>query len=221
MKKYGKIIAWVLLLAALIGGSTVLYRSLSQEYRPDNLTQVGTDEQVQPEGVDADSTGTQSESDAGAAEQTDTNAEENTASQEAPDFTVVNGEEESVKLSDLQGKPVVLNFWASWCGPCKSEMPMFQEMYDTYGEEVNFMIVNLTDGSRETVDTAKAYIEEQGYTFPVYFDVDQEAVYTYYVNSIPATYFIDAEGNLAAYGVGAMEKESFLKGLEMLGIITK
>ncbi|MGN1148402.1 MAG: TlpA family protein disulfide reductase [Lachnospiraceae bacterium] len=243
MKKYGKIIAGVLLLAALIGGSTILYRSLSREYRPDNLMQVGIGEQVQAEGADADSMGTQPESadnqsgkeaetagdagsetpqgNAGETEQTGTNTEETVASQEAPDFTVINGEEESVKLSDMQGKPVVLNFWASWCGPCKSEMPMFQEMYDTYGEDITFLMVNLTDGSRETVETAQAYIGEQGYTFPVYFDVDQEAAYAYYVNSIPTTYFIDAEGNLAAYGVGAMEEESFLKGLEMLGIITK
>ena len=138
----------------------------------------------------------------------------------APDFTVRNAAEEEVKLSDFAGKPVILNFWASWCGPCKSEMPYFQNMYDTYGEDVVFMMVNLT-GGRETVDTALDYIQDAEYTFPVYFDTEQDAAYAYYVSSIPATYFIDAEGNLAAYGVGALQEENILQGLELLGIDTE
>lgn len=145
------------------------------------------------------------------ANNTDTNVNK------APDFTVYTAAGDEVHLSDFVGKPVVLNFWASWCGPCKSEMPLFQEMYDTYGEEIAFMVVNLTDGYSETVETAQAYIDEAGYTFPVYFDTEQDAAYTYYVMSIPTTYFIDAGGNLIAYGQGALSEESFKQGLSMLG----
>lgn len=142
--------------------------------------------------------------------------EEATRTVPAPDFTVYDAAGNPVSLSDYFGKPIVLNFWASWCGPCKSEMPMFQEMYETYGEDITFLMVNLTDGGQETVESASAYIGEQGYSFPVYFDTEQDASYAYYVSSIPVTYFIDAEGNLAAYGMGAMDETSFLTGVEMV-----
>ena len=79
------------------------------------------------------------------------------------------------------------------------------------------MVVNLTDGYSETVETAQGYIGEQGYTFPVYFDTEQDAAYAYYVTSIPTTYFIDAQGNIVAYGQGSLSEESFEQGLSMLG----
>ena len=63
----------------------------------------------------------------------------------APDFTVYDAAGGEVHLSDFVGKPVILNFWASWCGPCKSEMPLFQQMYDTYGADISFMVVNPAD----------------------------------------------------------------------------
>ena len=81
----------------------------------------------------------------------------------APDFIVYDSEGNEVALSDFLGQPVVLNFWASWCGPCKSEMPDFQEVYEEYGEEVQFLMVNLTDGSQETVESASDYIANNGY----------------------------------------------------------
>ena len=86
----------------------------------------------------------------------------------APNFTVYDADGKPVKLSDFRGKPVVLNFWASWCPPCKSEMPDFQKEFEVQGSQVQFLVVNLTDGSRETVATASAYIAQQGYTFPCF-----------------------------------------------------
>ncbi|MBP3544577.1 MAG: TlpA family protein disulfide reductase, partial [Lachnospiraceae bacterium] len=82
-----------------------------------------------------------------------TTVEEETTEPEkvpAPDFTVIDAEGNEVKLSDMRGKPVVVNFWASWCGPCKMEMPEFEEVYKELGDEVHFMMVNLTDGWQET-----------------------------------------------------------------------
>ncbi|MBQ2764620.1 MAG: TlpA family protein disulfide reductase [Firmicutes bacterium] len=141
-------------------------------------------------------------------------AAENTVA--APDFTVENENGELVMLSDLIGRPVVLNLWASWCPPCKSEMPDFEEAYQTYGNDVEFMMVNLTDGSRETVETAKAFIAEQNFTFPVYFDTANEAAIAYQASSIPATYFIDKNGNIIAHAVGMLDKANILKGIEMI-----
>jgi thiol-disulfide isomerase/thioredoxin len=134
----------------------------------------------------------------------------------APDFTMLDKDGNEVKLSDFLGKPIILNFWASWCGPCKSEMPDIQEFYEKYGENVHFLIVNCTDGSRETLSTAKAFIEDSGYTFPVYFDTTSMGAYTYGASSIPLTFFIDANGDLMAYYMGAMSANILQQGIDML-----
>lgn len=134
----------------------------------------------------------------------------------APDFTMLDGEGNEVNLQDFVGKPIILNFWASWCGPCKMEMPDIEKAYQKYGEEIHFLIVNCTDGSRETVDTAKAFLSKQDYTFPVYFDTTSMGAYTYGASSIPLTFFIDAEGNLAAYYMGAMSESILQQGIDMI-----
>lgn len=76
----------------------------------------------------------------------------------------------TVRLSDMFGKPVVINFWATWCPPCKRELPDFDRLCREYGDRVVFMMVNLTDGRRDTVDGTKKFVSEKGYTFPVYFE---------------------------------------------------
>lgn len=134
----------------------------------------------------------------------------------APDFTVLDWEGNERKLSEFEGRPVVLNFWASWCGPCKSEMPDFEEAYQKYGENIHFLMVNCTDGSRETVEIAKVFIEDAGYTFPVYFDTTYEAASLYGASSIPLTYFIDANGDLVTYGRGALSAELLQRGIDMI-----
>ena len=110
---------------------------------------------------------------------------EGEAANTAPDFTVQDGEGNSVKLSDFFGKPIVLNFWASWCPPCKAELPDFEDACKKYDGEVVFLMVNMTDNQMETVEVAKAFVAEQGYTFPVYFDTQYEAAYLYGLSSIP------------------------------------
>jgi len=133
-----------------------------------------------------------------------------------PDFTVYDAEGNAFRLSDFRGKPVLLNFWASWCGPCTGEMPDLQAAFDTYGETIQFVLVNLTDGFQETVSSASAFLEEQGYTFPVYYDTDMDAARAYGVSAIPATYFIGPDGVLVASTRGALSADTLQRAIDML-----
>ena len=135
---------------------------------------------------------------------------------QARDFTVQDIDGNDVKLSEQFGKPLVVNFWASWCPPCKEEMPDFESVYQEMGEQVTFMMVNLVDGSRETLETATDYITANGYTFPIYFDVNQDAAYTYTITSIPTTLFINAKGEIVASAVGAIDAEALKQGIRAI-----
>ncbi len=189
MKKK-KTVFWLLLVfALLLGGASVLYSRLGA-------------------GLEAQQLASQNE-----AEPEDGETAEKVA---APDFTVYDAEGGEIRLSDYSGKPVVLNFWASWCGPCKREMPEFQAAFEELGEDIAFLMVNMTDGSRETVDTASSFVEEAGYTFPVYYDRDMDAASAYGAYSLPTTYFIDAEGFVIARAAGAIDGETLQTGIDMI-----
>lgn len=115
----------------------------------------------------------------------------------AKDFTVYDENLKEVRLSDYIGKPVVLNFWASWCTPCQSEMPGFNEMSKKYSKDkVAILMINLTDGDRETVSTAQRYIENNKYDIKILYDTQLDAAKKYNIASIPRTIFIDKEGNI-------------------------
>ena len=134
----------------------------------------------------------------------------------APSFTVYTADGEPVRLHSFRGKPVVLNFWASSCPPCRSEMEAFQMAYDYYGEDYTFVMVNLTDGQWDTVESATAYLSQEDYTFPVYFDTAQNAVTAYEITAIPATFFIDENGGAVAWHSGAMDFATLELGLRVL-----
>ncbi|MCC2259859.1 TlpA disulfide reductase family protein [Intestinimonas aquisgranensis] len=203
MQKKTSFLVLVLVLAALIGGAYVLYGRLSAGAGADNLS-VQTPPSAQAPG------------ETGAPQNSAAPEETVPPKVEAPDFTVENADGEAVKLSDYVGKPIVLNFWASWCSPCKSEMPEFNAAWEELEGEVQFLMVNMTDGSRETIDTAKEYVEGEGFTFPVLFDTNSEAAIAYGAYSLPTTYFIDAEGYLVARAVGAIDGETLQKGLDLI-----
>jgi thiol-disulfide isomerase/thioredoxin len=128
----------------------------------------------------------------------------------APDFTVVDGEGNEVRLSDFVGKPIVLNFWASWCGPCKNEMPHFEEAYKA-NPDLEFIMVN----SNDTVSDAQKLIENNGYTFPVYFDMDNDAAIKYGISAFPTTMLIDRNGAPIGYVTGMLTEEALNQLLEI------
>ena len=125
----------------------------------------------------------------------------------APDFTVYDYEGNAVKLSDFRGKPIVLNFWARNCIYCTMEMPDFQAAYEKYGEDVVFLMVCFTSFSDRGVEYEKAYIDENGYTFPVYYDTEDSAVRRYGISSIPQTFFINRDFDLYTYIPGMASAE--------------
>ena len=96
------------------------------------------------------------------------------------------------------------------------EMPDFQEAYLDQGEDIQFLMINMTDGSRETVETASDFIAQQGYTFPVFYDTSWDAAVNYGAYSLPMTYFIDADGYAIARATGAIDGETLQQGLDLI-----
>lgn len=134
------------------------------------------------------------------------------------DFTLTDQYGKTHKLSDYEGKVVFLNFWATWCPPCKEEMPHIEQLYKDYkknNEEVVILGVaspNLgREGSREHVIS---FLKDEGYTFPVALDEDGELAYQYGINAFPTTFIIDKEGYVTQYIPGAMNKETMKSFIE-------
>lgn len=139
---------------------------------------------------------------------------EDASAEPAPDFTVLDREGEEHQLSESFGKPLVVNFWATWCGPCRSELPAFDKLCQEYGDQVQFMMVNMTDGYRDTVEKVEAFLDEEGYSFPVYFDTEYAAAQAYNVYSLPYTVFIDKDGTVSASHLGALSEEKLKAYIE-------
>lgn len=192
MKNNVKWIIVAVLLIALIGGASLLYNNLSQDYKGENLIENTTNQNNTPDNESQGNTKTP-----------------------APDFTVLDYDGNEVKLSDYKGKPVVLNFWATWCYYCKEEMPDFDLAFEKH-PDVEFLMINATDGYQETIESAKAYYEDEGYNFNIYFDTEMDAVKNYGITGFPTTIFIDSDGNIVASAGGMIDLEILEKGIELI-----
>jgi len=193
MKDSSKLIILILILVLLIGGAYFAYDSFLKSADTKQLSV--TDE-------------TEFKT------QTDHNSQpqKNTA----PDFTVYDHQGNIYKLSDFAGTPTVLNFWASWCGPCRNEMPAFEEKYLEHRDKINFMMVNSTDGFRETVESAEEFVKSEEFTFPVFYDTEGSAANAYNVYSLPTTYFINKDGHIVARASGTIDSATLQKGIDMI-----
>lgn len=195
-------------LIVLLAGAGVLYRSLSAQVEADVLVS-------EPQGPEKEPPAAEEAPDETPEEAEETEEAEEPQPVQAPDFTVFDAEGNAVRLSDYFGKPIVLNFWASWCGPCQNEMPDFEQAYADYGDEIEFVMLNATYG-RETMDSARSFLEESGYTFPVYYDTDADAAAAIGVTAFPTTLFIGPDGTLTAYAISMLDAETLQRGIDML-----
>lgn len=200
MNKKALIITLVVFLAVL-GVAAVLYPRLSAGMQTAQLATTPTETTAPAETAAPAAT---------EAVQEETAEEPQTV--QAPELTFLDWDGNEVKLSDYFGKPIVLNFWAHWCGPCQMEMPEFNAVYEELGGEVTFLMVHMG----AAVEDGKDKVTEGGYTFPVVFDTQSEAAYIYGVNAYPTSFFIDKDGNVQAYYVGMMERSLLQQGIDMI-----
>jgi len=132
----------------------------------------------------------------------------------AIDFKLKDLDGKELSLSDLKGKNVFLNFWATWCPPCKAEMPEIEKLYQET-KDSDLVIVSIEIG--EPLGTVKSFIDTNKYNFKVLLDLDQSVAAKYNIASIPTSYFIDKEGNIISKKMGAMninEMKAFIKSLD-------
>lgn len=134
----------------------------------------------------------------------------------APDFTYYDADGTASKLSDLRGTPVIVNCFASWCGPCRGEMPHFDAAIDEYDGRIRFLMLDINAFGNDKAEDALAMVKELGLTFDVFFDTDGEAAGAYGIRAFPTTLFIASDGELVDTQIGAMTREMLSQGIERL-----
>ena len=139
--------------------------------------------------------------------------EESQAPIPALDFALTDQFGNTHTLDQYKGKTILLNFWATWCGPCRSEMPDLQAVYEDYGNNEKDLVVlgvaapNL--GQEGSAEDISAFLEENGYTYPTLMNEDASLFYSYGISSFPTTFMIDKNGNVYGYIMGAQSREVF------------
>jgi len=128
----------------------------------------------------------------------------------APDFTLEALDGSSAQLSALEGKAVLVNFWASWCAPCKSEMPAMQRVYQDY-QDRGFTILAVNATSQDSRQQAAAFASDNGLTFPILLDTDGKIAAQYQVRALPTTFFVDRDGNIHDMLIGGPISEALMR----------
>lgn len=131
----------------------------------------------------------------------------------APEFELETLTGETARLSDYLGQRVIVNFWATWCPPCRAEIPDFQKVYDQ--EDVTILAVNLT-GSETSKDKVSEFVDDFEMTFPVLMDDQSEVSTLYQVQAYPTSYMIDSNGHIHFSAMGAMNYDLMVQQLERM-----
>ena len=180
----------IVFVLALIGG-TIWYQNIRKDYENKEAKQ---NEQV-------DSTNS---------------SETGKVTNKAKNFNIADAQGNKVTLDSLKGKPVILNVWTTWCGYCKEEMPYFQELYEQYKDQIQFVMVHVLDGTSETTKNGVQFLEKNQYTFPYYYDKNFDLMYAYNLSGYPNTIFIDENSNLIQTNYGFITKEKLVTQINKL-----
>ncbi len=198
-----KTIFLAILMVALLGSALFFYRTLGAGLQGNGPTAVAPP-------ASSSSSGTSEEGDSEPEDQRVKIPE---------DLSFTDREGSTVTVADFRGKPLVINFWASWCGYCRMEMPDFQTVHGELGDEVQFVMLNATEPARgETREAAEQFFEKNGLnSLPLYFDdLDRQMSWAFGATGLPMTFFIDSEGYLVAYEPGMTTAERLRAGIEMI-----
>ncbi len=156
-----------------------------------------------------------------AGQESELNQEQNDAGvfvgDKAHDFIFLDKEGNEIRLSDLKGKAIFLQFWTTWCRFCVHQMPNLQEIYETYSkrDDVVLLLINVLSAEKgKDKDAVNQFLEENGYDLPVVFDIDGEVAAQYKVRGFPTTYMLDANGNIVDFTTEAIEKEEIIEMIE-------
>lgn len=133
----------------------------------------------------------------------------------APDFELETLDGKMVKLSDYQGQKVMLNFWATWCPPCRAEMPDMQRFYEDTDEDVEILAVNLTTTEKNN-SLIGVFVEEFGLTFPILLDAEGDVGIQYKLQPIPTSYLIDQHGHIHHVAIGPMNYDMMVQQFKQM-----
>lgn len=156
------------------------------------------------------------DSESAAAGETESSLPDTSDRVEAPDFTLVDQFGEEHKLSDYKGKVVFLNFWATWCPPCREEMPDIEALYKEYGENSEDLVIlsvanpktkDNPNNNDKTIEEVTKFMEDNGYSYPTLMDTTGDVLLQYYITAFPTTFMIDREGRVIGYASGALTKD--------------
>jgi len=125
---------------------------------------------------------------------------------DAPDFSLTDLNDQTIHLKSLFGKPIVLNFWATWCGPCRIEMPMLDAFYQDHIEDIELLAINM----QEKEQPVQAFAYEYNLDFPILLDLDAEVSTMYRIQGLPTTIILTSEGKISAIHVGVISENQLI-----------